>query len=176
MLILYYRMNIYNIIKKNPFEEAYDEALKSGAHLAYLIQKEEFFGKHGFNLIGYSLGTLVIYYCLLELEKMECYNKINDVVFMGSVLNSNEFRDLNLKSISGNLINCYSEKDNVLKSRFKPSRIGKSPVGLMEIEKKHPKIININCSDIVFEHFDYQKKMNLILRRIDFNSDFHARD
>ena len=95
---------------------------------------------------------------------------------MGSVVNKDEFMNLNLKSIAGNLINCYSEKDNVLKSTFKPTKVGKSSAGLLEIDNKHPKIINVDCSDVVVDHLDYRKKMNLILRRIDFNSDFHNID
>lgn len=173
---VYTSLKVYNSLKRNPFEKAYDEAIKAGMHLAYLLANDEFAGHHGFNLIGYSLGTVVVYHCLLELEKMECYKKINDVIMMGSVINKEEFKNLNLKSIAGNLINCYSEKDNVLKSNFKPTKVGKSPVGLLEIDRSHPKIVNVDCSDVVVDHLDYKEKMNLILRRIDFNSDFHNID
>lgn len=158
---------------QNPFEKAYAQALKSGIYLAHMISNEELVKGHGFNLIGFSMGTIVIYSCLQELEKINSLDKINDVIIMGSIIHLDDIKSLKLKSIAGHLINCYSENDDILRYFFRAVKWGQSPVGLQAIEKNNFKILDVDCSDIISGHMDYREKMDVVLRRIDFNSDFY---
>ena len=135
---------------------------------------------HGFNLMGFSLGTYVIFNCLVELEKINSERgkhgklvHINDVVLMGSVIDKDEINKLSLKSIAGNLINCYSENDYVLKYLLRIIKPSVSPIGIQKILHDDPKVIDCDCSDIIDGHMDYRTKMDLVLHRIDYNADFH---
>lgn len=135
---------------------------------------------HGFNLMGFSLGTYVIFNCLLELEKINNKREkseqlvlINDVILMGSVVDRDELRKLSLKSIAGNLINCYSENDYVLKYLLKIVKPSVSPIGIQKIAHDDAKVIDIDCTDIINGHLEFRNKMDLVLHRINYNSDLY---
>ena len=50
----------YDLYYNNPYTLAYEEALLTGKYLAWLLAEKKIFGDSIINLIGFSLGTVVI--------------------------------------------------------------------------------------------------------------------
>ncbi len=75
----------------NCFKFAFDESIIVGKYLAHLIADSEIFKDCVINLIGFSLGTVVILNCVKELDKIYEVKKvkhINKVVLMGELRTS----------------------------------------------------------------------------------------
>lgn len=51
---------VLNIYANNPFDEAYIEARCTGKYLGQLIGNYAVFGDCSINLVGFSLGTVII--------------------------------------------------------------------------------------------------------------------
>lgn len=127
-----------------------------------------------FNLVGFSLGTHVIKYCLKELGySEEGKNIINNVIFLGGATTfknrSNWFNILN-KTIKGRIINCFSKKDEILKSLYS-KYAGKDPIGKDKLDINDGKsgkniVENYDFTDIELGHLEYRKSFNIILKRI----------
>jgi len=88
-----------------------------------------------------------------------------DVVLLGAPIASQSFHwDRVRRLVNGRLINGYSENDLMLGIIYKLNRLrigvaGVNPVISVGVE-------NIDLSDIVETHLDYQKKMKAILQRL----------
>jgi len=52
-----------------------------------LIVKANLFGDCCINLISFSLGCVVVYYCIEELYNLKSFDKINNVILMGGAMN-----------------------------------------------------------------------------------------
>ena len=64
--------SIAGFYKDNPFGRAYEEAISVGSYLGYMIAREKIFGDCQINLVGFSLGTLVIQHIVNLLDKLNC--------------------------------------------------------------------------------------------------------
>jgi len=155
---------------ENPFLETLGEAQKTGFYLAHLIGDLEIFGNCAINLIGFSMGTIVIFECIQELKKMGKVNVIHDVIVMGGIINREEMKSLQLNMINGKWIHCYSKKDWALKFLFRLAKFGENAIGSKRLEGDK-KIVNFDCSDFVDGHLQYRGKMSEIFLRIDFLKD-----
>ncbi|KAI8973855.1 hypothetical protein BDB01DRAFT_807807 [Pilobolus umbonatus] len=99
----------------NPWQIVVDRSKKAGIVLADVLE-QRIQGNRPCNLVGYSCGCLVIWYCLLELFERECMGLIDNVVFMGAPISTeevDEWKDV-LHTVSGRFINCYASTDWVL--------------------------------------------------------------
>ena len=113
---------VFNTKLPQIFKESKERAANSGKLLALILKSRKFFGDKKINLVGFSLGTHVIKYCLKELGySEEGKNIINNVIFLGGATTfknrSNWFNILN-KTVKGRIINCFSKKDEILKSLY----------------------------------------------------------
>ena len=107
------------ILIDNPFLHSLAEAKKTGLYLAHLLGDLQIFGNSKVNLIGFSMGTIVIYECLKELKRMGRFDIIHDVVVMGGIINRDDIKSLTLNMINGRWIHCFSKKDWALKFLFR---------------------------------------------------------
>ena len=156
----------------NPFIKSFEEAKRTGFYLAHLIGDLEIFGNNAINLIGFSMGTIVIYECLLELQRMRKYDKIHDVVVMGGIIKREEMKNIRLNMISGWFYHCFSKKDWAIKFLYRLAKFGEKGIGVKRIEEcADDKIRNFDCSDIIDGHMTYRVRMKEIFKRIDFNQD-----
>src|SRR6187402_580629 len=98
----------------NPFAIARNRSEKAGRVLAdALINRAQ--GERPVTLIGYSLGSRVIYSCLKSLAERKAFGLIENVLFIGSPVPSdcNNWRVMR-SVVSGKIFNVYSENDYLL--------------------------------------------------------------
>ena len=155
------------------WEKAFKEAVKTGTYLAHILQQAEYYKDKTITLVGFSLGTMVVACCLWELERLKCYDKLFDVMVMGGVVNTADFRKSNLKAIARDLINCYSLDDSVLRYILKRADVACEPVGLSEIITHAKNVKSYDVTEFIKGHFDYRPKMKGVLRKVDFNEDIN---
>jgi hypothetical protein len=146
----------------NPFSVAKSRADKAGEVLAdALINKAQ--GERPVTLIGYSLGSRLIFSCLQHLEKKNAYGLVESVILMGSPTPSNTEHWQKIRSVvSGRVVNAYSENDSVLAFLYRTSSMQLGVAGLQAVEGV-PGIENLNVSEMISGHLRYQYLLGKIL-------------
>jgi hypothetical protein len=146
----------------NPFSVAKSRADKAGEVLAdVLINKAQ--GERPVTLIGYSLGSRLIFSCLQTLAKRNAYGLVESVILMGSPTPSNaEHWRLMRSVVSGRLVNVFSENDNVLAFLYRTSSLQLGVAGLQKVEDV-PGVENLDVSELVSGHLRYQYLLGRIL-------------
>ncbi|XBW38255.1 hypothetical protein QEN19_003844 [Hanseniaspora menglaensis] len=153
----------------NPWNVSLDRAWNSGLILAeYLIEKD--LGDRPITLLGFSLGSRVIYYCLKELCKRGATGIVENVVILGAPVVYDKDEMVMCRSVvAGRFVNGYSEKDWILGYLFRATAGGISTVaGLSPIESEG--IENFDCSEIVNGHMGYRKNIPKILKELGFST------
>ncbi|KAI9040788.1 DUF726 domain protein [Aspergillus affinis] len=156
-------------VADNPFSVAKVRSEKAGEVLAdALISKVQ--GERSVTLIGYSLGSRVIFSCLQTLAKRRAYGLVESVVLMGSATPSNTEHWRRMRSVvSGRIVNVYSENDTVLALLYRTSSFQKGVAGLQPVHGV-PGVENLDVSDIISGHLRYQFMVGHILRRVGLES------
>lgn len=159
-------------VADNPFSVAKARSDKAGVVLAdALINKVQ--GERPVNLIGYSLGSRVIFSCLQTLAKRRAYGLVESVILMGSPTPSNTEHWRRMRSVvSGRLVNVYSENDGVLALLYRTSSLQFGVAGLQPVEGL-PGVENLDASSVISGHLRYQyllgRLLNVVgLQGIDF--------
>ncbi|KAJ5380572.1 uncharacterized protein N7496_003000 [Penicillium cataractarum] len=149
----------------NPFSVAKSRADKAGEVLANaLIDKAQ--GERPVTLIGYSLGSRLIYSCLQSLCRRGAYGLVESVILMGSPTPSDGEAWRRIRSVvSGRVVNVYSENDSVLAFLYRTSSLQYGVAGLQPIEGV-PGVENLNFSEKISGHLRYQYLLGSILTSI----------
>ncbi len=130
-----------------------DKAKNVGVSTLKLISKIENSMEYPINLIGYSLGTVVIQYALYW-NFWRAYN-LNNVILLGGVAsNENNYWEVCLREVNGKIYNVYSKEDDKLRYEVTETTIGRNP-----IETKNKKIKN---KKLVLEHDQYMNNLDYI--------------
>jgi hypothetical protein len=157
--------NLIADLVSNPWHSAMLRAAQAGAQLAECISRTE---GQKFNLVGHSLGCRVIFYALMALgTKSKRY--INDVVLLGGAVGKDDEDSWNqvLETIDGNLYNCFSKEDMVLRKLYECANAKLSkPVGFYPIPLVHSRLKNIDCTDLVNSHMTWKSNYSKVLDRI----------
>ena len=158
----------------------------AGKTLAYFLASNEDFNNCQINLVGFSLGTQVVKYCIKELNKIKGHKIIiNNILFLGGAADMREnkkdkWRNIFRNNVGGRIINCYSRYDYVLEYLYKmcakkdPSINGKKdPIGLNKMNIKDEKgqyyiVEDYDFSDLKLGHIQYRSRFHDILKRINF--------
>jgi hypothetical protein len=151
----------------NPFALARNRSEKAGEVLAdALINKAQ--GERPVTLIGYSLGSRVIYSCLKSLAERKAFGLVESVVFIGSPVPStaNNWRVMR-SVVSGQVINVYSENDYILAFLYRATSIQFGVAGLQQISDVEG-VDNLDLSKEVSGHLRYPELIGKILRRCGF--------
>ncbi|KAJ5129432.1 uncharacterized protein N7515_005471 [Penicillium bovifimosum] len=164
-------MNVAGVVD-NPFSVAKARADKAGEVLAdALINKAQ--GERAVTLIGYSLGSRLIFSCLQSLERRNAYGLVESVVLMGSPTPSNTEHWQKIRSVvSGRVVNAYSENDSVLAFLYRTSSLQLGVAGLQPVEGV-PGVENLNVSELISGHLRYQYLLGRILTLVGLQ-DFDA--
>lgn len=151
----------------NPFSVAKNRADKAGLVLAdALINKAQ--GERPVTLIGYSLGSRLIYSCLMSLAERRAFGLVESAVLIGTPAPSDAAVWRRLRSVvSGRLINVYSENDYILGFLYRTSSIQYGVAGLQVVQDVKG-IENIDVSEMVSGHLRYQYLVGSILEKIGF--------
>ncbi|WYZ42919.1 hypothetical protein EsH8_VI_000618 [Colletotrichum jinshuiense] len=148
----------------NPWSVSQDRAWAAGLILAdSLIDRN--LGTRPVTLVGYSLGSRVIYSCLLELARKGAYGLVQNVYMFGSPLIIKKDEFLRARTVvPGRFVNGYSSNDWILAYLFRLTGGGPRKVaGLAPIEDL-PWIENFDVTEFVKGHMEYRKAMPRLLR------------
>jgi len=151
----------------NPFAVARNRSEKAGEVLAdALINKAQ--GERPVTLIGYSLGSRVIYSCLRSLAERKAFGLIENVVFIGSPIPSTPDNWRVMRSvIAGKAFNVYSSNDYILAFLYRATSIQFGVAGLQAIADVDG-VTNLDLSKEVSGHLRYPDLIGKILKRAGF--------
>lgn len=157
-------LKTFSLINQQPFKIACIKAEKTGKALAYFLTQRIFAGC-SVSLLGFSLGTRVIYYCLKELSIL-APGLIHNVYLMGGTVDSSasDWGDCR-NAVAGRLVNVSSKSDYALKYFYRLAKF-ENPIGVNQIQVNG--IENYDISDLVSGHSDYREKLDVILKKINF--------
>lgn len=146
----------------NPFSVAKARADKAGEVLAdALISKVQ--GERPVTLIGYSLGSRVIFACLQTLAKRRAFGLVESAILMGAPTPSDTEQWCRIRSVvSGRLVNVFSENDSVLALLYRTSSLQLGVAGLQPVEGVSG-VENLDVSDLISGHLRYQFLVGRIL-------------
>lgn len=148
----------------NPWNVSLDRAWKAGKILADTLMSGNM-GVRPITLVGFSLGSRLIYLCLIELAHRGGYGLVENVILLGNpVAVKYEQITLARSVVSGKFVNGYSKNDWILGYLFRATGGGLLTVaGLSPIENI-PDIDNFDCTELVMGHMAYRKAVPKILR------------
>ena len=114
------------------------------------------------NLSAFSLGNHVLKHCLKKLEEFGKLNLINNVVFMAGAtdIDCNLIWGRILSSVSGTVVNCYSNHDLALWYFRQITK--KDTIGTKELIFPNTKVLNVLISSF---HILYRIKMNRLWKK-----------
>lgn len=149
----------------NPWHTTMIRASQAGVQLAEAVSRTN--GK-AYTLVGHSLGCRVIYYALEALgSKSEKY--IANVILLGGAVGRDDEEGWHraCSSVNGTVFNCFSAHDMILERLYRTANARLSdPIGVRPITGNNPKVVNIDCSDLVDSHFSWKEKYSEIILRI----------
>lgn len=149
----------------NPFSVAKSRADKAGLVLAdALLNKVQ--GERPVTLIGYSLGSRLIFSCLQSLAARGAWGLVESVILIGSPTPSNVEHWRRVRSVvSGRVVNVFSENDSVLAFLYRTSSLQLGVAGLQRVEGV-PGVENMDVSEMISGHFRYQYLLGKIISSI----------
>ncbi|KAK7943476.1 uncharacterized protein PG986_012589 [Apiospora aurea] len=148
----------------NPWAVSLDRAWSAGLILAdSLIDRN--LGTRPITLVGYSLGSRVIFSCLLELARKGAYGLVQNVYLFGAPLITKQDEWLKCRTVvAGRFLNGYNRNDWILGYLFRLTNGGiRKVTGLGEVQGI-PGVENMDCSEFVVGHMDYRQAMPRLLR------------
>lgn len=148
----------------NPWAVSLDRATAAGLILAdSLIDRN--LGTRPVTLVGYSLGSRVIFSCLQELARKGAFGLVQNVLLFGSpmVVKRDEYTRARAV-VAGRFVNGYNRNDWILGYLFRLTNGGiRRIAGLGAIEGV-PGVENMDLTDLVVGHMDYRTAMPRLLR------------
>ncbi|KAI9892300.1 MAG: hypothetical protein M1814_001499 [Vezdaea aestivalis] len=153
----------------NPWNVSVGRAEAAGLILAdSLIDRN--LGVRPVTLVGYSLGSRVIFSCLKELAAKGAYGIVQNVYIFGApvVAKKDEFIRARMV-VAGRFVNGYARNDWLLGYLFRATSGGLGKVaGLAPVEDV-PGLENLEVTTLVNGHFAYRTAMPRLLRELGFS-------
>ncbi len=148
----------------NPWAVSLDRATMAGLILAdSLIDRN--LGTRPVTLVGYSLGSRVIFSCLQELAKKGAFGLVQNVYLFGSPLVVKKDEYLRARTVvSGRFVNGYNRNDWILGYLFRLTNGGIRRVAGLAAVEDIPGLENMDVSEFVSGHMDYRTAMPRLLR------------
>ncbi|KAL4871621.1 hypothetical protein BDV12DRAFT_25187 [Aspergillus spectabilis] len=150
----------------NPWTVSLARASAAGLIMAdSLIDRN--LGKRPVTLLGYSLGSRVIFSCLKELAKKGAYGLVQNVYLFGSPVVADKDEYTRARSVvSGRFVNGYSSNDWILGYLFRATSGGIMRVAGLAPVDGIPGIENVDVTKLVNGHMDYRAAIPRLLKHI----------
>ncbi|CAK61972.1 unnamed protein product (macronuclear) [Paramecium tetraurelia] len=161
--------NLLKAYSNASFEKSCQEAKRVGKYLAYLLIKNKIFGDCQINIIAHSVGSLVMYEMMKELDNMQNTNLIiNEILILGGIVDIRKLQKRRWNQVEGRICNVYTQNDLVLKLMYNSFRLQDIFCGLNEVKQGFRRIENYNMSNLIQGHNDYGVHIQNILIQTDF--------
>ncbi|KAI9887067.1 MAG: hypothetical protein M1823_001139 [Watsoniomyces obsoletus] len=155
----------------NPWTVSLDRANAAGLILAdSLIDRN--LGARPVTLVGFSLGSRVIFNCLRELAARGAVGLVQNVFMFGSPVVAKKEEYLRARSIiAGRFVNGYATNDWILGYLFRATSGGIMRVAGLAPVEDIPGLENIDVTPIVPGHMAYRAAMPRLLREVGWSVD-----
>lgn len=152
----------------NPWNVSLDRAWKAGKILADTLISGNL-GVRPVTLVGFSLGSRLIYSCLIELANRGGYGLIENVILLGNPMTVKYDQITLARSVvSGRFVNGFIRNDWILGYLFRATGGGlQSVAGILPIDKI-PGVENFDCTEYVDGHMSYRKAIPSILKALEW--------
>ncbi|KAG0228634.1 hypothetical protein BGW41_003375 [Actinomortierella wolfii] len=152
----------------NPWSTALDRAKLAGLVLADCLVMRSYLGFRPVTLVGYSLGARVIFYCLVELARLDAFGIVEDVFLFGAPVTASSSQWRQAQSVvAGDFVNGYLKSDWVLGFLFRATTGGLGTVaGLRPLQNVGDRIRNVDLTGDVDGHMDYRLKIPMLMRKV----------
>ncbi|KAL2257823.1 hypothetical protein VTK26DRAFT_9126 [Humicola hyalothermophila] len=148
----------------NPWAVSLDRATAAGLILADSLVDRNL-GTRPVTLVGYSLGSRVIFSCLQELAKKGAFGLVQNVYLFGSPVVVKKDEYLRARAVvSGRFVNGYNRNDWILGYLFRLTSGGIRRVAGLAAIQDIPGVENMDVSEFVVGHMDYRTAMPRLLR------------
>ncbi|RUS18793.1 hypothetical protein BC937DRAFT_88334 [Endogone sp. FLAS-F59071] len=150
----------------NPWANALDRSCLAGLILADTLMNRKL-GVRPITLIGFSLGARVIFYCLLELARVNAFGIVENVFIFGTpvIASQQQWREAS-SVVAGRFVNGYARSDWLLGFLFRASAAGLGSIAGLRPIKDVPRIENVDCTDLIRGHMHYRNSMPRILAKV----------
>jgi hypothetical protein len=150
----------------NPWSVSLGRAYSAGLILAdSLIDRH--LGKRPITLLGFSLGSRVIFSALQELADKKAFGIVQNVYLFGSPIVAKKDEYLKVRSvISGRFVNGYASNDWILGYLFRATSGGIMRVAGLAPVEGIPGLENLNVTELVNGHMAYRAAMPRLLREV----------
>ncbi|KAL4922741.1 hypothetical protein BDW62DRAFT_2487 [Aspergillus aurantiobrunneus] len=150
----------------NPWNVSLARAEAAGLILADSLRDRNL-GKRPVTLLGYSIGSRVIFSCLKELADKGAYGLVQNVYLFGSPVVANKDEYLKARGVvSGRFVNGYSSNDWILGYLFRATSGGIMRVaGLAPVEGIRG-VENVDVTKLVNGHMDYRAAIPRLLKHV----------
>lgn len=145
-------------LAKNPWHVAKSRADKTGVIVGDLLARTE---AKSYVLIGHSLGARVMAVAAQTLGSKPGGPRIESAHLLGAAIGAKSNWDSLTAAVNGVVYGYHSTNDNVLKYVYQTAQLGQAAAGLAGFQPVSSKLQNIDVSDTVATHFDYQAKVTL---------------
>jgi len=149
----------------NPWAVSLDRATAAGLILADSLLDRNL-GTRPITLVGYSLGSRVIFSCLQELARRGAFGIVQNVYIFGSpvVVKAEEF--LRARTVvAGRFVNGYNRNDWILGYLFRLTNGGIRRVAGLAAVDDIPGLENMDLTEEVVGHMEYRTAMPRLLRK-----------
>jgi len=151
----------------NPWHSAMLNAQKSGFLLAEAISRTD---GRTFTLIGHSLGARVVFFALQALAAKDPVKPfVNNAILMGGAVGRTDTEAWGsaTSAVSGDIYNCYSNRDLVLRFLYQAANLGRSkPAGIGPVKGCPESLKNMDFSDLIESHNDWKPNLAHVLTRL----------
>lgn len=161
-------VSVLGNLADNAWHHAYSNARKAGQLLAEAIWSTP--SAQRYTLVGHSLGARVAFHALHRLHQLQKQHperplRIRHAVLLGAAQGrrQHELWQQVSSACSGQVFNCYSREDQVLRWLYQSANLGMSrPAGRGEAPKP---AVNIDCSAWVTSHTQWKESLATIYQQ-----------
>lgn len=146
-------------LAKNPWHVAKSRADKTGVIVGDLLARTE---AESYVLIGHSLGARVMVVAAEALGTKPGGPRIQAAHLLGAAIGAKSNWDSLTAAVDEVVYGYHSTCDAVLKYVYKSAQAGETAAGYAGFTPVSSKLQNVDVTEIVKTHFDYQKNVRLV--------------
>lgn len=145
-------------LAKNPWHVAKNRADKTGVILGDLIARTD---TESYVIMGHSLGARLMVVAAEVIGTKPNGPRIESAHLLGTAIGAKSNWDALTAAVDEAVYSYHSVNDNVLKFVYKTVQAGQRAAGQVGFSPVSTKLVNVDVSDTVKTHFDYQDNVQL---------------